>query len=108
MTENSCNPTQRNEFFCSDSRPIDTIAHWFTVTTENDRISDVGLSKDKNRVEREYIVILPDTEQHERVTIEIENVSPNVAFGEVTERHDYHEQTNRFRNRPILYRSGTA
>ncbi|UHQ96250.1 TRAM domain-containing protein [Natrinema halophilum] len=43
------------------------------------------------RIERGYVVIVPDTEVHERVTIEIKNASPNVAFGEVTERHDYYE-----------------
>ncbi|WP_227378072.1 TRAM domain-containing protein [Haladaptatus halobius] len=37
------------------------------------------------RVERGYIIIVPETEQHERVTVEIVNVTPNVAFGEVVE-----------------------
>lgn len=55
-------------------------------------IEDIGEQGDGiARVERGYIVIVPDTEQRERVTIEIKNVSPNVAFGEVTERHDHYE-----------------
>lgn len=55
-------------------------------------IEDIGEQGDGiGRVERGYIVIVPETKQHERVTIEIKNVSPNVAFGEVIERHDHYE-----------------
>ena len=55
-------------------------------------IEDIGQQGDGiARVERGYVVIVPDTEKHERVTIEIKNVSPNVAFGEVVERHDHYE-----------------
>lgn len=55
-------------------------------------IEDIGEQGDGiARVERGYIVIVPDTEMHERVTIEIKNVSQNVAFGEVVERHDHYE-----------------
>lgn len=43
------------------------------------------------RVERGYIIIIPETEQHERVTVEIVNVTPTVAFGEVVEREMYYE-----------------
>ncbi|WP_313693406.1 TRAM domain-containing protein [Halorarum halobium] len=42
------------------------------------------------RVERGFVVIVPDTEEGERVTIEITNVRTNVAFGEVLERKDYY------------------
>ncbi|WP_227777713.1 TRAM domain-containing protein [Haladaptatus pallidirubidus] len=38
------------------------------------------------RVERGYIVIVPDTEQHEQVGIEITDVTPTVAFAEVVDR----------------------
>ncbi|SIR87898.1 Predicted RNA-binding protein, contains TRAM domain [Haladaptatus litoreus] len=38
------------------------------------------------KVERGYIVIVPDTEQHERVGIEITDVTPTVAFAEVVDR----------------------
>lgn len=43
------------------------------------------------RVERGYVVIVPDTEPNERVRIEITDVSENVGFGEVIEREDYYE-----------------
>lgn len=55
-------------------------------------IEDIGEQGDGiARVERGYVIIVPETEVNERVTIEIENVSQNVAFGEVIERHDYYE-----------------
>ncbi len=43
------------------------------------------------RVERGYVIIVPDTDVREQVTIEITNISPNVAFGEVIKRHDHYE-----------------
>lgn len=43
------------------------------------------------RVDRGYVIIVPDTEQRERVTVEINDVTPNVAFGEVVERKAYYE-----------------
>lgn len=55
-------------------------------------IEDIGEQGDGiARVERGYIVIVPDTEVNERVTIKIKNVSQNVAFGEVVERHNHYE-----------------
>lgn len=44
-----------------------------------------------SRVERGYIVIVPDTEKGERVRIEITQVQENVAFADVVERLDYYE-----------------
>jgi predicted RNA-binding protein with TRAM domain len=43
------------------------------------------------RVERGYVVIVPDTEKGERVRIEITDVTQNVAFAEVVERLSYYE-----------------
>jgi len=43
------------------------------------------------RVERGYVVIIPDTETGERVSVEMETVRENVAFGEVVERLSYYE-----------------
>jgi predicted RNA-binding protein with TRAM domain len=43
------------------------------------------------RVERGYVVIVPDTERGERVAIEITDVRQNVAFAEVVERLSYYE-----------------
>ena len=55
-------------------------------------IEDLGEQGDGiARVERGYVVIVPDTEPNERVRIEITDVSENVGFGEVIEREDYYE-----------------
>jgi predicted RNA-binding protein with TRAM domain len=39
------------------------------------------------RVERGYVLIIPDTEVGDRVTVRIETTKQNVAFAEVVERH---------------------
>ncbi len=39
------------------------------------------------KVERGFVVIVPETDVGERVTVEITDVGPNVAFGEVLKRH---------------------
>lgn len=43
------------------------------------------------RVDRGYVIIVPDTEKRDRVTVEINNVTPTVAFAEVVERKAYYE-----------------
>lgn len=53
-------------------------------------IEDIGEQGDGiTRVEHGYVVIIPDTEKGERVTVEITEVQPNVAFGEVKERQTH-------------------
>ncbi|WP_135535927.1 TRAM domain-containing protein [Halostella pelagica] len=55
-------------------------------------IEDIGEQGDGiARVKRGYVVIVPDTEVGERVVAEITDVTPNVAFGRVSERKDYYE-----------------
>jgi predicted RNA-binding protein with TRAM domain len=43
------------------------------------------------RVERGFVVIVPDTEQGERVSVEITDVRENVAFADVVDRLSYYE-----------------
>lgn len=53
-------------------------------------IEDIGDQGDGiTRVERGFVIIVPETEKGERVTIEITNVRQNVAFGEVKERQTH-------------------
>lgn len=53
-------------------------------------IEDIGEQGDGiARVERGYVIIVPDTEEGERVTIEVTRVRKNVAFGEVIERQTH-------------------
>jgi len=55
-------------------------------------IEDLGDQGDGlARVERGFVVVVPDTEQGERVTIEITEVRETVAFAEVIERVSYYE-----------------
>jgi len=60
--------------------------------TREVEIEDIGEQGDGiTRVERGYVVIVPDTKESERVTIEITDVRQNVAFAEVVERLSYYE-----------------
>jgi len=55
-------------------------------------IEDIGEQGDGiTRVERGFVVIVPDTEMGERVTVEITTVSQTVAFAEVIKRMNYYE-----------------
>jgi predicted RNA-binding protein with TRAM domain len=55
-------------------------------------IEDVGDQGDGlTRVERGFVVIVPDTDVGERVCIEISDVRDSVAFGEVVERLSYYD-----------------
>jgi predicted RNA-binding protein with TRAM domain len=55
-------------------------------------IEDIGEQGDGiTRVERGFVVIVPDTSQGERVTVEITDVRENVAFAEVVSREAYFE-----------------
>jgi predicted RNA-binding protein with TRAM domain len=55
-------------------------------------IEDIGDQGDGiTRVERGFVVIVSDTDQGERVTIEITDIRENVAFAEVVERVSYYE-----------------
>lgn len=55
-------------------------------------IEDIGDQGDGiTRVERGFIVIVPDTETGERVEVEITDVRENVAFADVVERLSYYD-----------------
>lgn len=60
--------------------------------TREVEIEDIGEQGDGiTRVERGFVVIVPDTDETERVRIEITDVRRNVAFAEVVERLSYYE-----------------
>jgi len=58
--------------------------------TREVEIEDIGEQGDGiARVERGFVVIVPDTELGERVTVEITEVQQNVAFADVIERQTH-------------------
>jgi predicted RNA-binding protein with TRAM domain len=60
--------------------------------TRRVEIEDIGEQGDGiTRVERGFVVIVPDTKESERVEIEITDVRENVAFAEVIERLSYYD-----------------
>jgi predicted RNA-binding protein with TRAM domain len=60
--------------------------------TREVEIEDIGEQGDGiTRVERGFVVIVPDTQESERVKIEITDVRQNVAFADVVERLSYYE-----------------
>ncbi|SEO99602.1 Predicted RNA-binding protein, contains TRAM domain [Halogranum amylolyticum] len=55
-------------------------------------IEDIGDQGDGiARTDRGYVLIIPDTEQGERVTVEVTEVSESVGFADVIERKPYYE-----------------
>ena len=53
-------------------------------------ITEIGDQGDGlTRVERGFVVIVPETQQGERVRIQVQTVKENVAFAEVVERFRY-------------------
>lgn len=58
-------------------------------TVEIENLGDQG--DGLTRVERGFVVIVPDTEMGERVTVEITDVRENVAFAEVIKRLSYYD-----------------
>ena len=60
--------------------------------TRTVEIEDIGDQGDGiARVERGFVVIVPDTEQGEQVAVEITDVHETVAFAEVVKRLSYYD-----------------
>jgi predicted RNA-binding protein with TRAM domain len=60
--------------------------------TRTVEIKDIGDQGDGlTRVERGFVVIVPETDVGERVRIEISDVRATVAFAEVVERLSYYD-----------------
>lgn len=61
-----------------------------TVTVEAVGSEGDGIAK----VERGYVVIVPDSEPGEEVTVEVERVTPSVAFAEIADEQTETESMN--------------
>jgi predicted RNA-binding protein with TRAM domain len=73
----------------SGRTPAPPVEEGETRTVEIENIGDQG--DGITRVERGFVVIVPGTDQGERVRVEITEVRENVAFAEVQERLSYYE-----------------
>ena len=84
-------PTEQAEPESQQERepPEPPVEEGETRTVEIEDIGDQG--DGLTRVERGFVVIIPDTEQGERVKIKITDVRQNVAFADVIERLSYYE-----------------
>ena len=78
-------PQQANGSKQEPQRSEPPVAEGDTVAVEIEGIGDQG--DGIARVERGFVVIVPDTDRGERVTVDIVDVKPTVAFAEVVERH---------------------
>ncbi|PSQ22010.1 deoxyribonuclease [Halobacteriales archaeon QS_9_67_17] len=79
-------PTRDRDPSSPPSPPVDE-GEQRTVEIEDTGDQGDGLT----RVERGFVVIVPDAEEGERVRIEIADVQENVAFADVVERLSYYD-----------------
>jgi predicted RNA-binding protein with TRAM domain len=85
LTDKESVPSQKQQ----QASPRPPVEEGETRTVE---IGDIGDQGDGvARVERGFVVIVPDTEQGERVIVEITDVRETVAFATVVERVSYYE-----------------
>lgn len=81
--------SDRTDMDTTESPAEPPVSEGETRTVE---IEDVGDQGDGlTRVERGFVVIVPETDVGERVRIEIRDVRDTVAFGEVVERISYYD-----------------
>ena len=73
----------------TEDTPESPVAEGETRTVEIEDLGDQG--DGLTRVDRGFVVIVPDTDIGERVRIEIDAVHKTVAFGHVVERVSYYD-----------------
>lgn len=77
--------TTRSQQRGTDRQPAPPVSEGETREVEIESLGDQGDGIAK--VDRGFVLIVPDTEIGERVTVEIGDVGSNVAFAEVVDRH---------------------
>lgn len=77
--------TTRGQQAKTEQQPAPPVSEGETRKVEIESLGDQGDGIAK--VDRGFVVIVPDTEIGERVTVEIGDVGSNVAFAEVVDRH---------------------
>lgn len=81
--------TEEAETDTEHSLPTPPVREGETRTVEIESLGEQG--DGITRVERGFVVIVPDTEPGERVIVEITDVRENVAFADVVERKSYYD-----------------
>ncbi|MFC6784560.1 TRAM domain-containing protein [Halobaculum halobium] len=81
-------PNDTNGTSTSTAEPEPPVDRGDEVTVDIEGIGDQG--DGIARVDRGYVIIVPDTEKGERVRIQITSVKQNVAFAEVVDRIEHH------------------
>jgi predicted RNA-binding protein with TRAM domain len=79
-------PVEPTQSTASDQPPVEP---GDTRLVEIESLGDQG--DGIARVDRGFVIIVPDTEPSERVRIEVTDVRESVGFAEVVERLDYYE-----------------
>jgi predicted RNA-binding protein with TRAM domain len=87
QTDSDTNTDEEPTRAATESTPPVTVGDHRTVEIETIGDQGDGIA----RVERGYVVIVPDTDLHERVEIAITSVAETVAFAEVVKRYEYYE-----------------
>jgi len=89
LSSASSDTEDRREETADHDAPTPPVEDGESRTVEIENIGDQG--DGIARVERGFVVIVPDTDEGERVRVEITDVRENVAFAEVEERLSYYE-----------------
>lgn len=83
--DSNTDATEKSAQATAESTPPVTEGNHRTIEIETIGEQGDGIA----RVERGYVIIVPDTDPDERVEIEITSVTDTVAFAEVVERYEY-------------------
>lgn len=89
LSSSATTDTEEADTDTEQSLPTPPVEEGETRTVEIESLGEQG--DGITRVERGFVVIVPDTEPSERVTVEITDVRENVAFADVVERKSYYD-----------------
>ena len=90
-TDELASETAESKTDTDSNTPADDASDSGPPVDEGDRrVVEIGAIGNQGdgiaRVERGYVIIVPETEEGDQVTIEVTEVNQNVAFGDVVER----------------------
>jgi predicted RNA-binding protein with TRAM domain len=89
LSSSATTDTEEADTDTEQGLPTPPVEEGETRTVEIESLGEQG--DGITRVERGFVVIVPDTEPSERVTVKITDVRENVAFADVVERKSYYD-----------------